>query len=97
MDERERIRTIARDEVREYIRQWRAQDAEEWEYFIPIAQLSTGDSNALTDDDLAKVYSFIAGDLKAWVVEGSPHLDWKQEREFAETFCKAWNEGVALP
>ena len=97
MDDRERIRQIARIEVREYIRQWQAQDAEEWEYFIPIAQLSTPAAADLTDADLAKVYSFIAGDLKAWVVEGSPHLDWKNEREFADKFCKAWNDGAALP
>ena len=97
MEDRERIRKIARSEVLEYIRQWRAQAPEEWEYFIPMAQLSTGDTDALTEADIAKVYTFIAGDTKAWVIEGSPYLDWKSDREFAESFCKAWNEGTALP
>ncbi len=97
MNERDRFRDIARREVREYLRQWHAQDAIEWEYFVPIAGLSTDNLNELTDNDLAKAYSFIAGDQKAWLVEGSPQLDWKREREFAERFCKAWSDGTALP
>ena len=97
MDERDRIRAIAREEVHEFLRQWRAQDPIEWEYFVPIAGLTTDDPAALTELDLAKIYSFIAGDPKAHVVEGSPHLDWKRDLEFAERFCKAWNNGTALP